>query len=66
MFTPTNTNKKMLIYKKAKQRHLSEMDFNSFRNTFTNLRNEYHERMVSYASEVTGYLLYNEFKDIIY
>ena len=28
-----------------------------FRNTFTNLRNEYHERMVSYASEVTGFTM---------
>lgn len=28
-----------------------------FRNTFTTLKNEYHERLVSYASEVTGFTM---------
>ena len=42
--------------------HAIENIYNSqcesiFRNTFTNLRNEYHERMVSYASEVTGFTM---------
>lgn len=42
--------------------HTIENIYNSqcesiFRNTFTNLRNEYHERMVSYASEVTGFTM---------
>ena len=42
--------------------HAIENIYNSqcesiFRNTFTNLRNEYHERIVSYASEVTGFTM---------
>ena len=42
--------------------HTIENIYNSqcesiFRNTFTNLRNEYHERIVSYASEVTGFTM---------
>lgn len=42
--------------------HTIENIYNSqcesiFRNTFTNLRNEYHDRMVSYASEVTGFTM---------
>lgn len=52
MFTPTNTNKKMLIYKKAKQRHLSEMDFNSFRNTFTNF-GLFHKKFANHKKSST-------------
>lgn len=42
--------------------HAIENIYNSqcesiFRNTFTNLRNEYHERIVSYASDITGFTM---------
>lgn len=36
MFTPTNDNNRMLIYKKSRQRHLSEINFNSLENKLTN------------------------------